>query len=232
MKRKKVAKLMAVVALVGTVGVGGSLALLTAQTKEVTNTFTVGAGLKDTNISIDETNIDSKEGERTEKGNNYKDIGPDMTLVKDPQVHLTEEGKRADAYVFVKITGLDEFLDDINMDGKDKSTVGEFGNNWRMLGAKTVNAEYDGIYVYSNESDWFEGKGTVVPGNQDFDEFVFKSLYLSKDADLYDDNGEGKSGLDDIVISACAVQATDSENSWTNAVDELPEEFLGDIVIE
>ena len=35
MKRKKVAKLMAVVALIGAVGVGGSFALLTAKTTPV-----------------------------------------------------------------------------------------------------------------------------------------------------------------------------------------------------
>ena len=40
MKRNKVAKLMVVAALVGAIGIGGSLALLTARSEAVTNTFT------------------------------------------------------------------------------------------------------------------------------------------------------------------------------------------------
>ena len=44
MKRKNIVAMVTSLALVGVVAVGGTLALLTAQTNNVVNTFAVGKG--------------------------------------------------------------------------------------------------------------------------------------------------------------------------------------------
>lgn len=248
MKRKKVAKLMAVVALIGAVGVGGSFALLTAKTTPVRNTFTVGAGLKDTNLYLDETDVNNDEdivdnivveGVTRDKANTYNDIEPDSTLQKDPQVRMVnniidgQEIERADSYVFIRVEGCDDFLNEVNegldsAEGDELSSFVEWNqnNHWKLIQTENDTAVKDGIYVYS-----IDGRAaTKVTSDVEFEENVFTGISLSKDAQLYDENSAGKK-LDQIKIYACAVQATKSEDSYQNALDELPEDFLGNITI-
>lgn len=54
MKRKNIAAMITSIALVGAVAVGGTLALLTSQTEDLTNTFTVGAGYANTKFALQE----------------------------------------------------------------------------------------------------------------------------------------------------------------------------------
>ncbi len=95
MKKRTVAMLMAVVLLFGTV-VGGTIAYLIADVKEVTNTFTVGEVV----IDLFETD---KDGAKTQS-NTYQLI-PGTDYKKDPYVEVTDE-TNVDCYLFVKFEEL------------------------------------------------------------------------------------------------------------------------------
>lgn len=231
MKKRQLAKLGLTVGLVGAVGVGGTLAILSQQSNPVTNTFTVGAGLTATDIKLDETDLEGKAldsdmsaDERTETGNAYNNIQPGMKLTKDPQVHITAEA--ADSYVFAKLENVDEYLAKVNegvAEDKKSELLNGINTNWKMY-QRDEGATYDGVYVYVGTSN--EDKGIVASinagskvsvGNIAFDsEKIFEGIQLSTSAALYDEKGEGKT-LDNIVVKALAVQATDTATSWDDA---------------
>lgn len=227
MKRNKVAKLIAVVALVGVVGIGGSLALLTAETQEVTNTFTVGKGLQNEDLELDEKDVDNSTAEKDrDKQNAYRDLEPNTFIEKDPQVRLINTNDRADSYVFIRVDGCDEFMAEVNHITKDKvaSTFKDWNSKWFKI-SNEITA-YDGIYVYSANSDQ---NPTIVKGTEGFEEFVFKGINLSKDANLYSDSNNT---LNQIQIDACAVQAAGDTNTYENALAGLPKDFLGNYTVQ
>ena len=90
--KKKIVSLVLVFALALALGIGGTVAWLTAQTQSVVNTFTIG----DINIELDET-------KGTLGADNTRDFKfiPGATLEKDPKVTVLA-GSEA-CYVFVKI---------------------------------------------------------------------------------------------------------------------------------
>lgn len=231
MKKRQLAKLGLTVGLVGAVGVGGTLAILSQQSNTVTNTFAVGAGIKAEDVVLDETDLNGKAlnaemsgDHRTTTGNVYNDLQPGMKLTKDPQVHVTAEA--ADSYVFAKLENVDDYLAKVN-DGvagdKKSELLNGIDTNWKIY-RQDENATYDGVYVYVGESN--EDKGIVASanagskvsvGNIAFDsEKIFEGIHLSTSAALYDEKGEGKK-LDNIVVKALAVQATDTATSWDDA---------------
>lgn len=209
MKRKKVVKLMAVVALIGAVGVGGSLALLTATSNSVTNTFAVGDGYVggDQAVYIDETkvtdNVPSPTAERTKTGNKYTNIQEGDKLTKDPMVHISEGS--VESYVFVKITGLDTLKDAgvaVNWDT----------THWVKVDQEETSANT--VYFYSDDG---ENPVIVNPKDEEWDsEPLFTKLDFDN-ADLFEDTG--KITLDNIVVKACAVQATTTEDGVKTTVN-------------
>ena len=84
--------------LVAVVGVGGTLAYLSAQSDVVENSFTVGKGFipgpgSDSAILLDEVKVDPETGKPVENGkrvleNEYNNLLPGDVRVKDPTVHL------------------------------------------------------------------------------------------------------------------------------------------------
>ena len=83
------------IALVAALGIGGTLAWLTAQTQEVKNTFTVG----DIDITLTETT-----------GSEYKMI-PGWTIDKDPVVTVKADSE--DCWVFIEVkesSSLDDYI--------------------------------------------------------------------------------------------------------------------------
>lgn len=104
MKKKAIALVLACVMCVG-IGIGGTLAWLTAKTSAVTNTFTVG----DIELDLYEhlLNADGSLKQGTEEANitrtginDYK-IVPSVNLNKDPQV-VVKAGSEA-CWLFVKV---------------------------------------------------------------------------------------------------------------------------------
>lgn len=117
--KKKLTTVLAIV-LVVALSVAGTYAYLTAQTKQVTNTFTA-AGLA-SNFSLDESKANQQpDGSYTldvadrVQENTYS-VVPKVNLAKDPTVHVTLE-KNVGAYVFLAVdnnlgNGLTAKIDD------------------------------------------------------------------------------------------------------------------------
>lgn len=118
MKRKNIAAMVTSIALVGAVAVGGTLALLTSQTEDLTNTFTVGSGYTNTTFSLQEDYviqaandqyveevktvtagdyIDDPERQTTTDGQAYRDVIPGSSLHKNPFFSLTKNDKEGAA---------------------------------------------------------------------------------------------------------------------------------------
>ena len=103
---KKTLTMVLAFALVFALGVGGTLAWLTAETTEVKNTFTVG----DVIIDLDEFDYDEDDNSEDnnyeyssqirDKANEYHLI-PGKTYVKDPMVHV-KAGSEA-CFLFVEV---------------------------------------------------------------------------------------------------------------------------------
>lgn len=107
--KKKIVALALVFCLSLAIGVGGTLAYLTATTGTVTNTFTVG-NVSFTGAGLDEADVDEygvkeyKEDGKTLKDrvteNKYK-LVPGHTYVKDPTIHMSSTTE--ECYLFVTV---------------------------------------------------------------------------------------------------------------------------------
>lgn len=191
MKKTQLAKLGLTLGLVGAVGVGGTMALLSAQSETVTNTFTVGKGLHDSDITLNEAKVDSETGkeivgaERVQT-NEYKNLEQGAELDKDPTVSI--KNTAADCYVFVKIEGIDDKYYNVTRD-----------ENW-------IETTESNVYVYSTDKT----NATVVSGGLAGDAgLVFDGVKIKDNAPLFEQKGEEwvEKILPPIVVKACAVQA-------------------------
>lgn len=202
MKRNKVVKLMAVVALVGAVGVGGSLALLQAQSETVTNTFVVGKGLHENDINLDEAEVNPETGvavnpEKRVTTNTYKNLEQGIHVDKDPTVTIDTEA--ANCYVFALVDGIkDSPYYDVTID-----------SNWIKADRTDLNSGNKQLYVYSTDG---KTPAVVAGGLSGESGLVFNGVKIKDDAPLYVENGESedfeKANLPQIVVKACAVQST------------------------
>ena len=134
--KKKIVSLVLVFALALALGIGGTVAWLTAQTGSVVNTFTIG----DINIELWEHKYDlatdALTTEKTTINDNYEYV-PGDTLPKDPFVVVKDDSEPC--YVFVKI---DETNNAFTADANGKFvnyTVDS--SKWTALGGT-----YSGIY--------------------------------------------------------------------------------------
>lgn len=142
--KKKITLLLSLVLAVA-MGIGGTLAWLTAKTEAVKNTFTVG------NIDID----------LTETTTNYKMV-PGQTIDKDPKVTV-EAGSEA-CWLFVKIekgNDLDKFIDYAVADGWTALT-GVDGVYYREVAADATNRSFEVIgYESGNPAEFTANKVLV-----------------------------------------------------------------------
>lgn len=204
MKKKQLFTMVGALALVGALGIGSTLAFLQAQSSQVTNTFVVGNDLNDTDITLDETDVDnSTPGQERDTKNNYENVQRGDVLVKDPQVHIA--ANTADSRVFVKIQGLDA-LDAMQI-------TADLSPDWEKVDG--VDA-LDGVYQYKGQlavNGVLPSQGAAVDLTK-----VFTELTVSDDADMYytedvvDDMGEvlHKAGdakdVPAVLVKAIAVQ--------------------------
>ena len=180
MKKSKIAVMLGTVVLLGAIGVGSTFAYLTSQTDEVVNTFTVG----NVKITLDETDVDDStpDAERDVK-NQYLDMIPGETYVKDPVVHVAPGS--VESYVYVKIEGLDANQGILSLEGT------ALGKEW----IKADDTEkLDGIYVYAETVDTLKEEKTVDLKP------LFEAVTLA-------DNFVSGGTIANIKIEACAVQA-------------------------
>ncbi|MEA4966212.1 MAG: SipW-dependent-type signal peptide-containing protein [Oscillospiraceae bacterium] len=110
MKKKNLLTVIVSLALVLVLGVGATLAYITATDTKVTNTFTFG----DIDVTLSE-DTPAATGDETitanTKGFSYANVVPGQTLNKAPEVSVTNSVK---AYVFVRVSG---FGPDVSCDG-------------------------------------------------------------------------------------------------------------------
>jgi len=94
--KKKITLVATSVLLVAAMVIGGTLAYFT-DTKDQTNTFTVG----NVKITLDEQDVNNPKA-RTEDDQTYGTLNPGKYFVKDPTITVNEGSQ--DAYIFMDIT--------------------------------------------------------------------------------------------------------------------------------
>lgn len=170
MTKKRIATMATCIALVGAVAVGGTLALLSTKSNDVTNTFTVGAGYADNHdLYLDEAKVEhvvtgENIGDYEETtaprvtGNAYNNLVADAKLAKDPQFHIAADCQVAASWIVAKVDGFNtdpavttlKFTDVI-----DDTVDGVVAGNWWKV-EKT-----DGTYKYT-KVDGVEDMGNGV----------------------------------------------------------------------
>jgi predicted ribosomally synthesized peptide with SipW-like signal peptide len=176
MKLQKTLTLVGAMALAAALAVGGTMAYFTDKTDTVTNTFTIGSGVK---ITLDETKVNSsgeavdKDGNVTtdkakyvktkdKEGNSYKLI-PGHEYKKDPTVHVIANSESC--YVFVKVeNGIS------NLEASENTIANQIGKNWDLVQDTTDVYVYKGNYAKDN---------VVSSYNTDIDLPVFESFKIS-----------------------------------------------------
>ncbi len=153
--KKKIVALCLCIAL-AVVAIGGATLAYFTDTKDVTNTFTVG----NVKIKLDEKDITATDGSRTENGNAYT-IYPGASVEKDPTV--TNIGENA-AYVRVKVVAnnVKTMANQLGQ-GVDLATIftGFNSTKWTRAGTPTVtNNGETYTYVYNYYTTLAKGENT------------------------------------------------------------------------
>ena len=191
MRKSKKQLLRALIAcgLVVSVAAGGTVAYLT-DAETATNTFTVGK----VKIDLEEPGYPGNDSDEV------KNIIPNQEIVKDPQIENTGNN---DALVFIRVEIPQEtFTDEDDGTGEQKKQdlfrLKGVSDQWELLRTETVAGE-DGkaktSYVYGYKKPL--GKGATT-------DKLFRKVQM-KNAVESDLSGN----VEDIVVTACAIQATD-----------------------
>lgn len=212
MTKKRFATLATCIALVGAVAVGGTLALLTAPSNPVTNTFAVGEGYPEPGpdervLTLDE-NMPTQDAagnyvagsDRTTSGFEYADLVDGTTLAKDPTFHLLAESP--ESWIVAKIGTVDVTFNGSKFTANGWYKVAGEGTEASPYTATAVTDETpitEGLYIY----------GTTINGG-DSTSALFNTLSYS---------GDTKPA--DLVIKGCAVQAVGANQTVDTAVDTV-----------
>lgn len=222
MKNRKLRKFLMLVSsalLLVCVTVGATVAYLTAESKQVVNTFTVGnvsfdggltGGLDEAKVNVNGQPVDANgttvytHEERAKAprvtANIYKLI-PGKFYTKDPTVHIGDNSE--DAWLFVKITNEIADIEDTN-----DTIVNQMTSTWENDAGETEGPAWTaidadkGIYAY------------YMPVEAGDDILVFDHFQLAGDANVA--AYEGKT----IKIEAYIVQKEGfdtAENAWAGA---------------
>ena len=165
MKKKTVALLLACVMMFG-VAVGGTMAWLTAETPNVTNTFTVG------NIEIELSETDEGIGidtNTTDNANEYHFV-PGDTLPKDPKA--TVKANSEACWLFVKVTesnnsgltGLTGKVINWGVDTTKWTAVDGQNNVWYMYVDEATAKTGNSWYILTGNATYPNGCVTVNDG--------------------------------------------------------------------
>lgn len=177
MTKKRIATMATCIALVGAVAVGGTLALLSAQSNDVTNTFTVGKGYDQSEPNPDFYLDEAKVAQVTEgdniggyaetddarvESNEYANIVANAYLAKDPQFHISSDCEVAHSWIVAKVSGFNtdptattlKFTDvtDETVEGVVAGSwykVTKSGNTYSYEPVDSVEDMGNGVYIYS-----------------------------------------------------------------------------------
>lgn len=207
MKRKNMISMVTSLALVGVVAVGGTLALLTQESNDVTNIFTVGKGYTASDIKLDEDtvhqvteveNFGGYEGNNVAvaqrvTGNTYADLVVGTTLDKDPTFRIVEGATSPKSWFVAKVEGVTDNAGKLSVSGV------EVGNGWYEVSLK------DSVYTYTPvtagsqiKDDTFYIYDTAISAGEETDPLFTQLTVLA-----------GAKGADvkNIVVSGTAVEA-------------------------
>lgn len=215
MTKKRFATLATCIALVGAVAVGGTLALLTAPSNAVKNTFAVGQGYVDPEqaLKLDE-NIPTQDAAgnyvsgdtRTESGVNYDKLVNNTTLAKDPTFTLAAGSP--DSWIVAKIDTVDTAF-----------TGSKFTENgwYKVSGTGTTEDPYKATKVTGDtpiEAGLYIYGGTVKAGEKTTPLFTTLS---------YTERTESGVAVNPTAmnIKGCAVQAVGDSQTVDTAVDTV-----------
>lgn len=249
MKKKQIAQLGVTLGLVAAVGVGGTLAILTAQSNSVTNTFAAGNGInKAEDITLFET--DQVFNDATDYGFSVENFGDQVTFrdgigVSDWTGKPTTVSKiDIDGVKYDKLTPnavvtkdprvqISEGTADCYLFVKVVNGLSEISDitydgvlspegstqNWKKLGG-TTDVWYYVNTQDANNPEFTEGSVIKTTNSMYVTEPLFNTITLGADANIYDNNLANK----DITVKALAVQATkkdNGENIGTNWTDAV-----------
>lgn len=206
MNKKNMAKLGVSLGLVGALGVGATLAMLSDKTDDVTNTFALsqnGIGIR-----MDEAKWNGT-GRTTQ--NNYTGLVAGQTVDKDPTVYIS--AKSVNANVFVKVTNdnagnltynnINIYDQESNPNGAWEDITNQLDDKYKQPGVK--------YYVYrGNTENSSAEKDTgddyyVVPTDED-NETQLTPVFTKVTVVDFTSNNK-PSSLNNIVVRAAAVQA-------------------------
>lgn len=197
---KKLTTVLAIV-LVVALSVAGTYAYLTAQTKQVTNTFTA-AGLA-SKFTLDESKATQKtDGSYTLDVNdrvqeNTYSVVPKVNLAKDPTVHVTLE-KNVGAYVFLAVDnnlgdGLTATIDDTQWTALNKTYTAN-GAEWtiyyKQLAGSATPAQVD-INVLANQQIVVGDTVAENCGNIVFNAYLTQSAGFTSALDAWNNSWGG-----------------------------------------
>lgn len=226
MTKKKMMMAGMSAALVAVIGVGGTLAYLSAQSDSVMNTFTVGSGFVPGPdgkgaIKLDESKVDFNFDSREEvvdpdnrvTTNAYPDLLPGDMRTKDPTISLTVGSP--ESYIFIRMEGADAlaakgvYLYDENAEGLDPGFTGNGFNSdgeWTKVEdlGDSEDAGIDGIYRRNETVDFrtVEGK---LKGDYETVDTLFDKIVFSDAVDM--NTFEPEQELGKLIIKSVAVQA-------------------------
>ncbi len=211
MKNKKLKTMLLSLGLVGTIGVGATLAYF-SDGGSVKNTFSFAKGAE---LTLDEAYVDpdthiADKGVGRVYSNKYNQIQPGELLPKDPTVHLTSD---VDVYLYVAIKNENEAnLNFTVTDGNDDN------KNWEKVDVPSVNGEYK-LYRYNNG-----GMYNISSPDEPLNIPVFDTVQVSDDLNEYAGNA-------DIEVAAVAVQYKGFEDDEQGARN-LAIEKLNDLLLK
>ncbi len=196
MRKSKKQLLRALIAcgLVVSVAAGGTVAYLT-DAETATNTFTVGK----VKIDLEEPGYPGNDSDEV------KNIVPNQEIVKDPQIENTGNN---DALVFLRVEVPQETFAELDAGNnvgekklQDLFKLKNVSDQWELLRTETVTGEGGKAktsYVYGYKKTL--GKGATT-------DKLFQKVQM-KNAVESDLSGN----VEDIIVTACAIQATDIPN--------------------
>lgn len=234
MTKKKIMMAAMSAGLVAVVGIGGTLAYLSAQSDAVTNVFTVGTGYEDfegkTGIYLDEAKVNAATGEvsDTERVSNTKQTYPELlpgdTKVKDPTVWFVDGSVKS--YVFVKVEGTETAAQNHlvikDAEGNSAWNTTDWEKVYELNGTTPATSETgDGYYIYKGElaTNYIVDREDEELGLKELGDIFDSITFENVGNDEFDDVAPSFNGTA-ITVSACAVQAADDGSTWEDAFAE------------
>ena len=192
--KKQLLRTLIACGLVVSVAAGGTVAYLT-DAETATNTFTVGK----VKIDLEEPGYPGNDSDEV------KNIVPNQEIVKDPQIENTGNN---DALVFLRVEVPQETFAELDAGNnvgekklQDLFKLKNVSDQWELLRTETVTGEGGKAktsYVYGYKKTL--GKGATT-------DKLFQKVQM-KNAVESDLSGN----VEDIIVTACAIQATDIQN--------------------